>query len=473
MNKLRISHLPFLGVFLSFTILFQCSLHYDRLIHKAENYFFQGEFDSAVEQIKPIAKISKKKDLLLYLLEVALIYHTQKKYQRSNELFKQADDLAKKAKLSISKEVLAFLSSDQQKNYVAEDFERVLIKFYIALNYLLLNDFDSAHKYFKKLQFNLKELKHFGSVYKQNLMARYLSALLAEKFENYNDARVEYKNIGNFYREKREFLPDQYVLAVKEQDRQDINRYSSSKTKIRAFSKSMKRVNYNRNMGELVIIHQAGKSVVKASRGHLKNDAIFMASLHPAIRVAMLNKHATLTTSGVMSTLYSAENPIPVYKFRDHRKSWGLSVYLNQKKVASTKLLNDYSKTTIKAFNDNYQKMITKSVASIAVKAVSSVIASYATKQSAEKSLGPAAGIGIGVLTGLVTGSILGSTIKPDLRCWRLLPSNFQVERIFLEPGEYDFEVRAQNGGRILTQNSSQKVDIAKGSLLFINVRSI
>ena len=474
MNRFCTPYLPYLGGFLSFVCLLQCSLHYDKLIHKTENYFFQGEFEDAIEQLKPIAKNAKKKDLLLYLLEVALIYHTQGNYQKSNELFKQADKLAEKTQLSISKEIASFLLNDQAKAYITENFEKVLIKFYIALNYLLINDFESAHRTFKKLQFNLKDLKHFDAIYKQNLMARYLNAILAEKFGNYNDARVEYKNIRNFYKNKAEFTSDQYVLAMKERDHQDIKRYSLSKTKVKAFNKSLNRVNYNRNMGELVIIHQAGKSVIKASRGYLRNDAAFMAALHVAVRVAMLSKNVALTTSGVMSTLYSAENPIPVYKFRDHRKSWGLSVYLNQKQIASTKLLNDYSKTIMKTFNDNYHKMIAKNVTSIAVKAVSSVIASYAAEQSIKQAGGGSSTAALaGILTGVVTGSLLGSTIKPDLRCWHLLPSNFQVERIFLEPGEYNVEIRLEDGGRILTQNSFQKINIVQGGLIFINVRSI
>ena len=460
-------------LFLLFLSL-QCSIRYDRVIQKTENYFFQGDFAAAVDRIRPLAHRAKKKDRLLYLLEAALIFHTRGDYAQSNELFIQADQLSESIKKSISKEALAFLLSDNEKNYKGESFERVLIKFYISLNYLLMNDLESARRYLKKLQFDLKDLKHFDSAYKQNLLARYLTAILSERFENYNDARVEYKNIGNFYKNKKRFNPDRLVLAMKEQDTRDIRKYRSAKNKLKAYNTSLEKVPYHTKMGELIVIHQAGKSMVKRSRGRLKNDKAFIASLHVAVRAATLSRGIASSVSGAMSTLYSAENPVPVYKFRDARKSWHVTLFLNQQEVGSPFVLNDYSQTAVQNFNDNYQKIVAKNTASIALKAISATVAAYAVDRAVgQASENAAVGAIAGIMTGFFAGSIAGATVKPDLRCWRLLPSNFQVSRIFLEPGEYGFEIKPKSGERILTRNDTGKITIKKGGLMFLNVRTI
>ena len=173
-----------------------------------------------------------------------------------------------------------------------------------------MKNWDSARKYLKKIQFEQKDLKYFDATYKQNLMARYLSAILAEKLGDYNNARVEYKNINLLQKNKKKVISDQYVLALKEKDNRDIRRYTAGKFGVAAYNTSLKKISYGHNMGELVVIHQAGKSAIKKSRGQLINDKAFIASLNIAIKIAIINKGATLTVSSVMSTLYSAENPI-------------------------------------------------------------------------------------------------------------------------------------------------------------------
>ena len=104
--------------------------------------------------------------------------------------------------------------------------------------------------------------------------------------------------------------------------------------------------------------------------------------------------------------------------------------------------------------------MIAKNIASIALKAVSAAITSYAIDMGVAKASGSAAvGTVAGILAGVLAGASVGSTIKPDLRCWRLLPSNFQVKRIFLESGKYQFMFKTNDQSRILTNNSILKIN--------------
>ena len=463
-------------VVLSLFAFISCSIRYDRQIKKTENYFFQGEFDSAIETVRPLAKASKEKDRLLYLLEVGLIYHTQGNYQKSNDIFFQADQLIESTKKSVSKEILSLIINDSQQNFIGENFERVLVKFYIALNFIMLGDLEKARRYFKKLSFELKDLKYFDASYKQNLIARYLIAILSEYFKDYNNARVEYKNIELFKKDVNLVLADRYVLAKKEGNARDIKKFKRGKKFLQAYDSNMNRVNYQADMGELILIHQAGKSVVKQSRGRLLNDQFFKVSLHFAVGAAIVTraKGVGLTAVGVMSTLGTAENPIPVYRFRDGRNSWGLQVSLNDKNLGPPNMLNDYSTTVIKNFNSQYKNMVGKNVASIAFKVVAAAAAAIGTNIAVAKST-KNEGLGslTGLFAGLLVGVTVGSTIKPDLRCWRLLPSNFQIKRIFLKPGEYRLQIAPNHRTSILTRNYLQIIKIEKNQAVFINIRTI
>ena len=147
--------------------------------------------------------------------------------------------------------------------------------------------------------------------------------------------------------------------------------------------------------------------------------------------------------------------------------------------LTNTKVYNDYSETAITNFNENYTSLVTKNVASIATKVAVAGIAAYAAGKAAEKQAKDRGGNGgglIGLIVGIAAGAIAGAgvsaTIKPDLRCWRTLPSNFQIRRIFLEPGTYNFEFKS-NTSRAMGEKNFSKISVDAGKLVVINFRSL
>lgn len=82
-------------------------------------------------------------------MEAGTIFHTKGDYATSNKVFKDAEVIADQIQTSITKEGLAFMLSDNESNFKGESFERVLIKLYMAINYLMLGDVESSKRYFK------------------------------------------------------------------------------------------------------------------------------------------------------------------------------------------------------------------------------------------------------------------------------------------------------------------------------------
>ncbi len=408
-------------------------------------------------------------------MEAGMIFHSKGDYATSNKVFKEAEELSDNIKTSITKEGLAFLLSDNESNYTGEDFERVMIKFFIALNYLALGDQENAKIYFRRMDFELKEMKFTAAEYRQNNAARLLDAYVSEKLGKFNDARVQFKNMESLIGGSPSLSGDRFVLALRENDARDLGKYGKGAAYVQAFTNSMQKADiHSPNLSEVIIIHEAGKSAIKESRGKLMDDEYFALALRGAIEIAIRTGGVGASTTGVLATLSTAENPIPIYNDRDLEGSRKRNFFINDVEISSGDILNNYSDTAIKNFNDNYKALITKNVTSLAVKVVAAVVASEAASKAIESSLGDKnkndlvsalIRLAAGAAAGLATAQVIG----PDLRCWRTIPSNFQIKRVFLAPGEYSFRMDTSSG---IVSNAPSTIKVEEGKALYINIRS-
>jgi hypothetical protein len=459
---------------ISFTFL-GCASDYGKIIESTENAYYNQDYDSAIPSIRSLYEDADSKDQLLFLMEAGMIFHSKGDFITSNKVFKQAEELSDNIKTSITKEGLAFLLSDNESNYTGEDFERVMIKFFIATNYMALGDLDNAKIYFRRMDFELKEMKFTAAEYRQNNAARLLDAYVSEKLGKYNDARVQFKNMEPLIHSSPILASDRYVLALRENDSRDMGKYGKGAAYVQAFSNTMQKMDiHSPKLSEVVIIHEAGKSAVKESRGKLMEDEYFALALRGAIEIAVRTEGAGVSVAGVLTTLSTAENPIPIYKDRDLEGSRKRNFYINGLDIGTGDILNNYSDTAINNFNDNYKALITKNVTSLAVKVVAAVIASEAAAKAIESGMGnknkndlvsSLIRLAAGAAAGLATAQVIG----PDLRCWRTIPSNFQIKRVFLEPGEYSFKMDSGTG---IISNAPTTIKVEEGKPLYINIRS-
>lgn len=460
----------YLLIILQFLFLQTCSSSYVEVIQKIETSFYEGNYETAIPEIRNLVLDGEEKDKLLYLMEAGVILHSKGDYEASNKAFLQADGLAETINVSISRSAKSFLLSDNESDFTGENFERVMIKLYIALNYLALGETDSAKRYFQKLDYDLKEMKLMEASYKQNLLARYLDAITSESLGRFNDARVQYKNLLEFDNSKQIILSDRYVLAFKEGDSKDMGKFQDGKNSILSFGQNLGSEEINDNLGELIVVNEAGKTAIKESRGKLIDDPAFMMPLRVSIEASLRTYSSQgLTVSGVIAMLGVAENPIPVYKARDLEATKEALLLVNGKQIGRLKKFTDYSDTAMANYNDNYNSIVTKNVASIATKIVVAAVASYAAGQAVKSrnDNNELLGTAVSFISGLASGYAIAKSLKPDLRCWRTMPSNFQSRRVFLKPGEY--EITLKNGQRSYTK----KVKVEKSKPSFLLFRTL
>jgi len=340
---------------------------------------------------------------------------------------------------------------------------------YLGINFIMLGKHDEARVEFRAVNDELAKIKNEdGSArYKQNIMAKYLTAITFEIVGELNNdendiefAYIEYKQIN-------QLKPD---LAIVEDDLLRVSKrleYDDDYKEWRAkFGKSYRE---QAGSGELISIFQSGRSPIKKSRGSLLKDK----DMGPVINITLNTQSLTagVTIAAILATLQTAENPIPKFVKRTNNVD-RVRVEAGGKSYNMV-LLEDVENTAIRNLEDDYGRLYKRVAISIATKAAAAVIAGYAAKAAAEqiKDLGPFAGL-IGTAVGATTGAVLFAQMKPDLRCWHTLPANFRFSRFNLKPGKHKLKYVLIGGGGII-DTVEKEVEIKKGETKVVNIRTL
>ena len=445
------------------------SSDYNKKMRKSEEMFYYGKYKEAARTLLPAVN-SSSKDQLLYMMECGLMLHAAGDYKTSNKVLLKAADKADKITTSISKQTASLILNERATNYKGEDFERVLIHMYLGINFLMLDEPEEARVEFKKVNELLRDINvSTARNYKQNVMAKYLTAiafeLIADKEDDFNDrefAYIEYKQIYQLEPRLAMVYRDLQRLAKKLDDSEDYYKW---------VARFGRRDRIPGNAGEIIVIFQAGRSAVKVSRGSLLSDPKMKANIRVTLNGMSLKEGVTV--AGVLVALKNAENPIPKFKKRSNNIKH-LVVNVNGRDVDRTYMMENIAGTAVQNLKDDYKRMYGKVAAGIAVKAATAIAAGYAAKKLAEQSkqLGGFAGL-IGTAVGIGTGAGLISQIKPDLRCWHTLPANLQLGRVFLPEGEYDITIKLIDYNGKVDRTVKKKITVKKGEKTFMNYRTL
>jgi len=444
------------------------SKNYNQEMKVSEETFYKGQYLEAARMLLPNVN-SAGKDELLFMMECGLMLHTGGDYETSNKLLLKAGKLAQVIPISVTQQAASFLTNDTNANYRGEDFEKVLIHVYAGINFLMLNKADEARVEFKVVNDELAKIKSESgeAKYKQNLMAKYLTAIAFEIIgDKDNDTRdIEFAYIE--YKQIHELSPG---LSLVKEDLLRVSKRLGYDDEFQDWKKSFgKGYTEDPESGELVTIFQAGRSAIKTSRGPLLKDP----DMAPVIRVTISTSSLTagLTAAAVLVALNNAENPIAKFQKRSNKVD-KVKVEAGGKTI-STIMLEDVEKTAVQNLEDDYSRLYKRVAASIAAKAIASLAAGIAAKKVAEQ-FKQTKGLSslIGTAVGAGTGAALFSQMKPDLRCWHTLPANFQLGRMRLKPGKTTLNFILSGGGGIIDR-IEKEVEIKKGEKTVVNLRTL
>ena len=385
--------------------------------HVADDFFRQGQYEKAAEQLDKGLKDQgdSGRDLLLYLLDLGLALHSAGKYPESNKAFLRADKIAEiKDYTSLATEGATFLTSENIKDYKGEDFEKVLINTYLSINYALMGDYENALVEARRVNRKLHLMVTDGQrKYKQNAFARYLSAAIYESEGNWNDAYVDYKmaaEIMPHYPEiGRELWKCALVLGIQE----DVEKWDEQYHLTQEDHKAAKATLQKAKKAEIIVIYENGISPVKRPNPNFTS----------------------------LPKFYSRHNPVHAAQLE-----------VDGAVVTNTATLHDIEATAMENLDEKFGGLIAKKIAG--------VVAKELVADQIEKKTGSP-------LIGLLARVAFYASDQADLRSWFLLPKDLQVARVTVEPGEHRIRLLPSGAGPL----SEKVVQVAPGKKVFVNYR--
>ena len=411
-----------------------------------ESEISKNNYRAAIDEVKKNRSWYGDKSSVLYNLDMGILYHYAGEYDSSISNFfaaeNQIEDLYTK---SISLQVLSFAVNDNILPYEGEDFEKVLVNIFLALNYANKGMMDDALVEARKVDLKLREYSRKyeeKNTYQEDAFIRYITGVLYESAGEINDAFISYRKAYETYgiyskeygTKAPDFLLDDLVrTATQLSFTEEANQYQSLGGKV--YDKSAK------TDGRILVIVYAGKGPIKKEE-------------RPTVSIP--------DTSGTLHTFQVAlPKFLPRYnRFQTYKV---LAVSNDDSLYTTTVTAENITAIAEKSLNDRLVLTYLKSGG----RALLKFLAAEKMKSEIKKSGKDKAKNFLG---SLAVDLVIGATEQADLRTWRTLPSEIQLAQYFLPSGTYKVKVSDSNGLQTIKEET---VNVKSGRTSFLIINDI
>ncbi len=351
------------------------------------------------------------RDQVLYLLNRAALLRMKSDFEASNAALEEAKPIIERLDaVSVSEQTGALSVNEGMRSYIGEDYERILLRIYKALNYLQLGQPQEARV--EALQLDVKLLQLGDTRENATAFAHYLSGIVFEDLGEWDNAMIAYRNAYEIYKgekKKSGVLPNvlKYDLLRLAQNRgltDELNRYKAE-FKIDHWQ-------------DLASLNKQGEFIF-----------IFLDDLAPVKREQAI--HAQDPESGRMVRIAT-----PYYVARPEIAK--RSIVWADGNTAKSETVLDVQALAMETLARQMPVITARAVARAAVKYKMS-------KKVSEQN---------GALGAIVNIANVVSE-RADTRSWSTLPQNIQIARMPLKPGVYnvDIDIVDANGTVIDTKH--------------------
>lgn len=355
-----------------------------------------------------------KQDELLYLLDAGMVAHLSGNYSESISYFEEAkrkyDELLT---VSVTNQVSTWLINDKRAFYRGEDFERIMINFFQAVNFVMTHQFEEALVEARNADrmltlINNQYPESQKNKYKEDGAARLIMGILFEATqtpEGQDDAYISYKKAleayeNEFYRNAGFDIPlilKQNILSLSKH--LDPDGYKKFKDK---FS-DIKEEESGKNLAEVYLIFYGGLSPVK-----------HQFSLPIPLPNGFVGKLA-----------------FPQYDRREYESAEGYFKAVSDKEEWNIELetIEDIGYLANSTLEDRKSRVIAKAV----VRSAGKLIIEDVAENAIHESYGNTAGDIFRYIASLYNIA----SEEADLRSWQTLPDKIKIARLRLKPGKY------------------------------------
>lgn len=457
-----------LAVVCPMLLLFSCATYNNRI----GSYYDQvasNQFDKAYMAIDQNKLLLRKRNRLLYLFEKGKMAHLLKQYDSSNLFFNEADLFIEDARTSAGDIALGTLLNPMMETYKGEDFEKFMVHYYKALNYLGLGQSNEALVEARRISLRSyaqqDKTGNKDNRYSDDAFSLMLQGIIYEQSGDVNNAFISYRNAVDLFLKNEN---NWYGVHLPEQLKQDVLRTAAAN----GFMDEVQRYSTLLNTtlqpaagaagGELVLFWENGLAPIKQEQNFfftLAKDRLGNFTFTDA--TGSVNVPFILT-GNIKQEDVKAEDirtlrvAFPKYLEQPVFYTQGtISVNNTQYSFEKAENINDLAFATLK---ERFLKEMTKTLSRLAIKKLAEA-AARPKKDDKNKNEKEALAAAIQVFNFM--------SEKADTRNWQSLPHTILYTRIPLQPGANELKINftgqdqqtkslaltVQGNGRLQVQN--------------------
>jgi len=423
-----------------FAILFfsACATYYQKRI-SFQNDFAAGNLSKAKSFLEKNEKAAENKDRLLYFFDRGVVEQMLGNYSESNEYFEKAYIFHQDYKKNFSSDLGTYFVNPMAKPYEGEDFEVVLVHFYKALNYIYLNEMNSALIEARRINIQLNEFntkyEDKKNRYKVDAFSHILMGLIFEAQREYNDAFIAYRNAYEAY---RDVYQEHFNLKAPEQLKKDVLRMAKKIGFINELSFFEKEfsMQYNQSWenegSDLIFFWLNGLGPVKGefsltlTKVKGKGGVLTFTNENEGISLPVPTGNYSPEKAAQLNDLGFVRLAIPKYRSRiPYYKSATIILEGNKFPLEKAEDINQIARSTLQ---DRSVRELGQAIGRLALKQATEAVAREQNQD-------------IGAAISLINAA----TEKADTRNWQTLPYSISYQRIPLKRGENKLKLVTEN----------------------------
>lgn len=400
--------------------------------------------------------LQARRNQLLFLMEKGKMAHLMKQYDSSNKFFNQADLFIEDVRTTVGDVALSTLLNPMMSTYKGEDFEKFMIHYYKALNYLYLGNRQEAIVEARRISLTSyaqqDKTNNNSNRYSDDAFSLMMQGLIYETDGDLNNAFISYRNsVELFTRGNNQW----YGVEVPEQLKKDLLRTAALngfRDEVERFEKLFK-IKYVPGKpsegGELVVFWENGLAPVK------REQNFFFALTKDGLgNFAFVDQTGTFSIPFDFSTGVN-RNDLRVEDLRSLRiafpryeeqplfyRNASLSVSESQYQFEQIENINAIAFATLR---QRFLKEMGLALSRLAVKKLAE-IAARPKADDKNKNEKEALAMAIQIF------SIASE--KADTRNWQSLPHTISYTRIPLQKGSNEIKVQLSGGSTQSVQMS-------------------
>jgi uncharacterized protein len=419
----------------------------------------KADYPAAIAQIEGTKEISyTHKDRVVYYLDIGMLHHWNKDYEKSNEFLEKAeraieDNFTK----SLTRSAASLILNDNALAYAGEDYEDIYLNVFKSLNYLALGKNDAAFVEVRRINNKLVQLesKHAKmsrklneaeeahedfkpgkNHFQESALGRYLGVMLYRNDFKWDDVRIDLDKISKGWK----LQPAIYSFGKPD------------------FSRSTERIHPPK--ARLNVIAFSGVAPDKKASTfyiHTEENLIVLAgSSENYLGKQNLSGLSIIPWHGVNAG-YHFKIQLPRMQKRPS-KVGRIEVVAAGAAPENLQRLESLENVAIETFSIKkpiiYLKTVTRSV-------VKGLAAEQAKQKMTENMDG-----GMAFFTRIAADLMVDQTENADLRMSRFFPAEAAVREIHLDEGVYDIEINYYStNGALLHTDERTGVSIGAGKL--------